>query len=31
MGNDWSGKFDFLKEEVVEVVCLERAPDISTT
>ncbi len=31
MGNDWSGKFDFLKEEGVEVVYLERTPDISTT
>ena len=31
MGNDWEGKFDFLKEEGVEVVYLERTPEISTT
>lgn len=31
MGNDWEGKFDFLKEEGAEVVYLERTPDISTT
>ncbi len=31
IGNDWEGKFDFLKEEGVEVVYLERTPDISTT
>ena len=30
MGNDWEGKFDFLKE-LCEVVYLPRTPDISTT
>ena len=31
MGNDWAGKFDFLKEQGVEVVYLERTPEISST
>ncbi len=31
MGDDWKGKFDFLKEEGVEVVYLPRTPDISTS
>ncbi|TGY42441.1 glycerol-3-phosphate cytidylyltransferase [Clostridium sartagoforme] len=31
MGDDWRGQFDFLKEEGVEVVYLERTPEISTT
>lgn len=31
IGDDWKGKFDFLKEEGIEVVYLERTPDISTT
>ena len=31
IGNDWQGKFDFLKEQNVEVVYLERTPDVSTT
>ena len=31
IGNDWEGKFDFLKEEGAKVVYLERTPDISTT
>jgi glycerol-3-phosphate cytidylyltransferase len=31
MGDDWRGKFDFLKEEGVEVVYLPRTPEISTT
>ena len=31
MGDDWAGKFDFLKEEGVEVIYLPRTPDISTT
>ena len=31
IGNDWEGKFDFLKDEGVEVVYLERTPEISTT
>lgn len=30
MGNDWEGKFDFLKNEC-EVIYLERTPGISTT
>lgn len=30
MGNDWEGKFDFLKEKC-EVVYLDRTPEISTT
>ena len=30
MGDDWTGKFDFLKE-YCEVVYLPRTPDISTT
>lgn len=30
MGNDWEGKFDFLKE-YCEVVYLVRTPEISTT
>ena len=31
MGDDWVGKFDFLREEGVEVVYLPRTPEISTT
>lgn len=31
MGDDWTGKFDFLKESGVEVVYLPRTPEISTT
>jgi len=31
MGDDWKGKFDYLKEEGVECVYLERTPEISTT
>ena len=31
MGDDWRGKFDFLKEEGVDVVYLPRTPEISTT
>lgn len=30
MGDDWQGKFDFLKEHC-EVVYLKRTPEISTT
>ena len=30
MGDDWEGKFDFLKDSC-EVVYLERTPEISTT
>jgi len=31
MGDDWKGKFDYLKDEGVEVVYLSRTPEISTT
>ena len=31
MGDDWKGKFDYLKEEGIEVVYLPRTPEISTT
>lgn len=31
IGDDWAGKFDFLKEEGIEVVYLPRTPEISTT
>ena len=31
IGDDWSGKFDFLRDEGVEVVYLPRTPEISTT
>lgn len=31
MGDDWRGKFDFLREEGVEVVYLPRTPEISTS
>lgn len=31
MGDDWTGKFDFLKENGVSVVYLPRTPEISTT
>ncbi len=31
MGDDWGGKFDFLKEEGVKVVYLPRTPEISST
>jgi glycerol-3-phosphate cytidylyltransferase len=31
IGDDWTGKFDFLAEEGVEVVYLPRTPDISST
>lgn len=30
MGDDWEGKFDFLKD-YCEVIYLQRTPDISTT
>lgn len=30
-GDDWKGKFDYLKDEGVEVVYLSRTPEISTT
>ena len=31
IGDDWKGKFDYLKEEGVEVVYLPRTKEISTT
>ena len=31
IGDDWMGKFDFLKEDGVEVVYLPRTPEISST
>ena len=31
MGDDWKGKFDFLKEQGVEVVYLPRTEGISST
>ena len=31
MGDDWEGRFDFLKNEGAEVVYLSRTPEISTT
>lgn len=31
IGDDWKGKFDFLKEEGADVVYLSRTPEISTT
>ena len=31
IGDDWKGKFDFLKNEGVEVVYLSRTPEISST
>ena len=31
MGDDWAGKFDFLKEEGVDVVYLPRTPEISSS
>lgn len=31
MGDDWRGKFDFLKTEGVEVIYLPRTPEISSS
>ena len=31
IGDDWAGRFDFLKDEGVDVVYLPRTPEISTT
>ena len=31
IGDDWEGKFDFLKEEGVDVVYLSRTPEISSS
>ncbi|MCT3412253.1 glycerol-3-phosphate cytidylyltransferase [Lactobacillus helveticus] len=30
MGDDWKGKFDFIKDEGVDVVYLPRTPEINT-
>lgn len=31
MGDDWKGKFDFLKKEDIQVLYLPRTPEISTS
>ena len=31
MGDDWKGKFDFLREEGCDVIYLPRTPEISST
>lgn len=31
IGDDWKGKFDYLREEGCEVVYLPRTPEVSTT
>ena len=31
IGDDWAGKFDYLKDEGIEVVYLPRTPEISST
>lgn len=31
IGDDWEGKFDFLKKEGCEVIYLPKTPEISTT
>lgn len=31
IGDDWQGKFDFLKEEGVEVIYLPRTPEVSSS
>jgi glycerol-3-phosphate cytidylyltransferase len=31
IGDDWAGKFDFLREEGCEVVYLERTPEVSSS
>ena len=31
IGEDWKGKFDYLKEEGTEVVYLPRTPEVSST
>lgn len=31
IGDDWTGKFDYLKEEGIEVIYLPRTPEISST
>lgn len=31
IGDDWKGKFDYLKNDGVEVVYIPRTPEISST
>jgi glycerol-3-phosphate cytidylyltransferase len=31
IGDDWKGKFDFLKDEGIDVIYLPRTPEISST
>ncbi len=31
IGDDWKGKFDYLKDEGVEVIYLPRTPEISSS
>ena len=31
MGDDWTGKFDFLRDQGVEVVYLPRTPEVSSS
>ena len=31
MGDDWKGKFDYLRNEGIEVIYLPRTPEISST
>ena len=31
MGDDWKGKFDFLRDEGVDVIYLPRTPEISSS
>lgn len=31
IGDDWKGKFDYLREEGCEVIYLDRTPEVSTT
>ena len=31
IGDDWAGKFDYLKEEGVEVIYLPRTPEVSSS
>lgn len=31
IGDDWTGQFDFLREEGAEVIYLSQTPEISTT
>lgn len=31
MGDDWAGKFDFLREEGVDVIYLPRTPEVSSS